>query len=213
MSIKKMLLLLSALAAFVAFAAPAAAQAESAWTSNGVLIGGPEEQTTVEGTGTLQTQAVGSPLVSTAEVHVHGFLWNGGVHGEGVIDEFVITPGTTNLPGCSFNGTNSTKGGNEGREEEWPITLTTENPETGTHGVDISNVTFANDYSEFCQKTYGLPARVPASGTVSGDYNNATGCIEFIQAGSLAVEGGGPAITLNGQVCLEDPEGGTITAD
>jgi hypothetical protein len=54
---------------------------------------------------------------------------------------------------------------------------------------------------------------VPFAGTLTGDYSNTTGCLEFIEAGDVAIEGGEAAIPLNGEVSLEDPEVGSITAD
>ncbi|HSK38779.1 MAG TPA: hypothetical protein VK943_03340 [Arenibaculum sp.] len=205
MTIKKMLLLLSAVAAFTAFAAPAA-KAESWWTTDpgGGVLPGPGNPTTFTGTGDLSTTR--GFTTGPAEVHVHGFLWNGPEHGEGVIVGLDITgPVPTTLPGCTAEATNNTEIG-----AEWSLTLETE----AESAIEIEDATFTNHYSQFCQETYKLPATVPATGDVTGTYNNETRCIEFVNDEGLAVEGtGGTAkIALNGEVCLHE-EGGSFTAN
>ncbi|HSK49695.1 MAG TPA: hypothetical protein VK889_04275, partial [Solirubrobacterales bacterium] len=184
MTIKKMLLLLSAVAAFAAFAAPAA-QAESWWTTDpgDVVLGDENSPTTFTGTGELSTTR--GFTTGPAEVHVHGFLWNCPEHGEGVIDVLEITAPEggipTTLPGCTATqATNNTEIG-----AEWSLTLETE----AESAIEISGITFTNHYSKFCQETSPLPATVPATVDVKGTYNIDTGCIEFLNAEGRAFEG------------------------
>jgi hypothetical protein len=208
MTIKKMLLLVSAVAALVAFAAPAAAQAADWHTDpGGKKLGSEEEKQTFDGTGELSSTVTGV-VTGPAVVHVHGNLWNG-AHGEGEVTEFKITVPEggipTNLPGCSATAaTNSTEG--EGGAI-WPITMTKK------EAIHIEEVTFTNHYNHQCQ-TFGLPATAPAHGTATGSYTNATGCMDFVNAGSLTTEDGLDDVALNGEVCLTDPgvAGGKYTA-
>ncbi|HSK49694.1 MAG TPA: hypothetical protein VK889_04270 [Solirubrobacterales bacterium] len=185
-------------------------EGESWWTTDpgGEVLPGPENPTTFTGSGELSSTR--GFTTGPAEVHLHGFLWNGPEHGEGVIDVFEITVPEggipTTLPGCTVTGaTNTTEIG-----AEWSLTLETE----AESAIEISGITFTNHYSKFCQETYKLPATVPVSGEATGTYNNETGCIEFENDEGLAVEGteGTLVFATNGTVCIHE-EGGSFTAN
>lgn len=203
MTIKRMLLLLSALAAFVAFAAPAAQAAPKWYTTTGPsisedhLIGGEEEAETVDGTGSLSFTVPLTGLVSgPCVVHVdEGFVWNTATDGEGIITSFSITtPCKTNVEGCEITAaTNNTETGSE-----WPVTT------TGTDGVTISNVTFTNHYGAGCPVE-----KATALGSATGTAN-AKGCVEFTNAGDLKVSGVVPG-NLNGELCLTGTSGRSVT--
>jgi hypothetical protein len=221
MTIKKMLLLVSAMAAIAAFTAPAAAQAAYWYTDHlpsgpETLLGNEEEALTVDGTGELSSTVTGV-ITGPAVVHFHGDIWNDFTTqmGEGAITDFVITAPVggipTNLPGCSATATNSTTDAEGNPLEEWPITLSTPVEPGQPAGVAISNVTFTNHYNHQCQ-TFGLPATAPAAGTVTGSIASGSDCIRFVNAGDLETENGLDTVAINGEVCVTDPGGGKITA-
>jgi len=206
MSIKKMMMLAMSLAALVAFVAPAAASAHLEWYESAT-----PEDVTLEGTaelhvvGELSTSLpsglvnepcpvtfLGTASNTGPEGAAHGVLTEGNVNGGGEC-ETNLTPLGCNIESVSLNfGANG-----------W--TLTTATPDH----VIIDNATFANHYSAGCE-AFGIPRFVPASGSVEGTLTNHAGpngedCISFEEAGGLAVEGGGPAVTLDGEVCITLP--------
>jgi hypothetical protein len=205
MSIKKMMMLAMSLAALVAFAAPAAASAHLQWYESGepdVLLGGEAELHVV---GELSTSVPEKGLVNelcpvtftgTAsntgpEGAAHGLLTSGNVNHEEECKTNLSFAGC-NISKATLNFTNG-----------W--TLTTATPDH----VIIDNATFTNFYSEAC-KAFGVPPIVPASGSVEGTLTNGAGpngedCISFEESTGLAIEGGGPAVTLDGEVCITLP--------
>jgi len=190
MTIKRMLLLLSAMAAFVAFAAPAA-QANPEWYNEGVTIAGSE---TVEASGPITSEALGGAFKTPAEVDFHMFLSNPEGHAHGVIDEATITVAEggnpTNLPGCSLVAGTTTAS----PENPWTVTTATTDPE-----VTIDNVTFQNHYSSGCA-AFGVPSTTAAAGQVTGTVEGE--CIVLNKSGDLKNEANAQPVTLTGEVCL-----------
>lgn len=195
MTIKRMLLLLSAMAAFVAFAAPAAQASGQFWTGTGGPLGDETEAHTFEGSGFLSS-STGGLVTGPCEVHAHGFLWNGAEMGEGYIDSFEITathekPCKTNFT-VSLNCVLATASSSASEANPWPVTLTTNGK------VDISNVTFTNRYTG-CE-ALGIPDNFPisAGGTATGTAENEE--ITFVNAGHLKKHLDGGAVTIDGSV-------------
>jgi len=206
MTSKKMFLLASGLAALVAFAAPAAASAHLQWYTDpgDVLLEGEEELHVV---GNLSTSVPGTGLeIKSCPVTFRGTASNSGPGGaaHGVLTSGSFSgPCETNLSafGCNAESVSFNFGANG-----W--TLTTETPDH----VKIDNLTFTNHYTAPCQ-AFGIPPAVSTAGSVEGTLTeepNANGedCIFFEEAGGIAVEteeGPGPAVTLDGEVCITQP--------
>jgi len=196
------------LAALVAFAAPAAASAHLQWYESGepdVLLEGEAElhvsgelSTSVPSTGLVNELCpvtfTGTASNTGTEGAAHGLLTGGNVNEGGECQ--------TNLSGLGCNISKASLSFGTG----W--TLTTATPDH----VTIDNATFTNFYNKKCQEL-GIPAVVPAKGSVEGTLTNNVGpegedCISFEEAGGLNVEtlsGPGPAVTLDGQVCISAP--------
>jgi len=205
MTIKKMTLLVSALAALVAFAAPAAASAHLQWYTDpgNTLLSGSHE---LHLAGELSTSIPETGFVEeSCPVTFKGTASNSGTEeaAAGVINEGSVNGGgecATNLSGlgCNVNQVGLNFGANG-----W--TLTTATPDH----VAIDSITFTQHYSARCQEL-GIPAEVPTAGSVEGTLTNNVGpngedCVSFEEAGGLAVEGGGPAVTLDGELCIALP--------
>ena len=167
--IKKTMLLAASACALVAFAVPAMAQASPHWEA---------EQAITDGTGALTS--VSAAGLSTGPANVT-FSGESTTATEGVIHDFVIDVPVggipTNVPSCfAVAATNSTTGGGEGREEEWPVTLGTSG--TATH-MTVHNVTFTNHYAGAGCAPAGVPSTVSVTGSatlvvVGGAGNTAT---------------------------------------
>lgn len=206
MTIKKMMLLASALAALVAFAAPAAASAHLQWYTDpgDTLLSGTADLHIV---GNLSTSVPETGLENkSCPVTFTGTASNSGPGGaaHGVIESGSVSgPCETNLSafGCNVESVTLNFGANG-----W--TVTTETPDH----VIIDNVTFTNHYSEACG-AFEIPPAVPAAGSVEGTLTpepnaNNEDCVVFEEAGGMAVEtlsGPGPAVTLDGEVCITQP--------
>jgi hypothetical protein len=208
------LLLVGATSALVAFGPAVTAEAAPLWylDPGEVQLGEEEEAGTVAGTGSL-SWTVSGVVTGPAVSHVHGYSWNIPWTNSsfGFWSHVTITGNIpTNLPGCAATVTTSATEGGEGREEEWSVSLTDPGEEGGSAGVEIGNATFTFDYNHQCQ-TFGLPAELEVSGTMTGVYTNASGCIDFANAGDLKSESAGTAVAVNGEICLSDGEGGTYT--
>jgi len=208
MSIKKMMMLAMSLAALVAFAAPAAASAHLEWYESAT-----PEDVTLEGeaelhiVGALETSVPSTGLVNVScPVTFSGTASNSGPEGaaHGAITEGSVNEGGECATNLSFAGCNITKVSLNFGEKGW--TLTSATPDH----VIIDDATFVNHYNSVCQNVFGLPSTVPATGTVEGTLTNNAGpngedCVSFEEAGGLAVEGGGPAVILDGEVCITLP--------
>lgn len=191
MTIKRILLLLSAMATFVVFAAPVAQASNQFWTSGGEKIGGEEEAVEVEGTGFLSS-STGGLTTGPCTVHTRGPIWNGPTMGEGLITAFTITathekPCPTNIPPCVL----ATASSNASPTNALPATLTTNGL---TH---IAELKVTKRYTN-CGAV-GIPDNFPInlSGTVTGVFGEER--INFVNAGDLEKEGGG-AWTINGSI-------------
>jgi hypothetical protein len=175
------------------------AEGELWYTDPGeVMLSGPEEATEFTGEGELSTNT----LFTTGpyKIDFRGFLWNGSEHGEGVIDEASITGAIpTSLPGCTATATMNTEGG-----AEWDVTLAPE------QAIEISGITFVQHFAEGCNK-YGLPPTYSVAGALTGTYNDETGCIEYISAGDLHIEGPSISLAQSGEICIHEPEEGKFT--
>jgi hypothetical protein len=120
----------------------------------------------------------------------------------GVINEGNINGGgecATNLSGFGCNVSDVGLSFGEG----W--TLTTATPDH----VAIDGITFTQHNNARCQEL-GIPAEVPTAGSVEGTLTSNVGpngedCVSFEEAGGLAIEGGGPAVTLDGELCIALP--------
>ena len=203
MSIKKMVLLASALAALVAFAAPAAASAHLEWYVSAepedVTLTSPAEAHFV---GELQTSVPASGLVNEfCPVTFAGAASNNANGAHAFITEgSVETPCPTNLSafGCEVEEVTFNFG-----ENGWTLTTTT--PDI----VEIHEVTFTNVYTPPCAN-FGVPHEVSAKGTVTGTLTNEVGpkgedCVDFNEEGGLKLEANGANVRLEGQVCLTLP--------
>jgi hypothetical protein len=205
MTIKKMMLFASALAALVAFAAPAAASAHLQWYTDpgNVLLEGEEELHVV---GELSTSVPASGLVNElCPVTFTGTASNTGPEGaaHGVLNGGNVNEGEECATNVSFAGCNVEEATLNFGTSGW--TLTTSTPDH----VTIDNATFTNFYTAGCA-AFKIPHVVPASGSVEGTLTNNAGpngedCISFEESTGLAVEGGGPAVTLDGEVCITLP--------
>jgi len=202
----KKMILTSALAALVAFAAPAAASAHLGWYESAS-----PEDVTLEGNAELHL--VGELATSTPtgfveelcpvtfsgvasntgpEGAAHGVLTGGNINGGGGCE--------TNLSpfGCNVEEVSLNFGANG-----W--TLTTATPDH----VTIDNITLTNHWSAACQ-AFGFPPTVSTTGSIEGTLTNNAGpngedCVSFEEAEGLAVEGGGPAVTVDGELCISLP--------
>jgi len=170
--IRKTMLLATSACALAAFVFPAAAQASPDWEPEKAITDGKGQLHWVSGSGL----SVGPTNIT--------FSGESTAATEGLITHFVIDVPVggipTSAPSCFvIAATNSTTGGGEGREEEWPITLGTSG--AATH-MTVSNVTYTTHFAGAgC-----VPASIPAKLSVTG-------------AMTLVVLGGeGNAATANG---------------
>ncbi len=219
MTIKRMLLLLSAMAAFAAFVAPA--QANVFWTSDGnteqgTTLPNEEEPTVIQGRGPITSTSESGLVSGACNTSGSGMVWNGSETemGEGQVTDFnITTPCATNVPSCTLvNATASAE-----PENAWPVTLTT------TDTVDIYNVTFTNTYEGAGCALAGVPHQVSATGTVTGTLENINTRIDEQQPFYMAVRvnlnnhvddmevevGGkhvGVGVDLQGSFIIERPE-------
>jgi hypothetical protein len=185
MTLKKMLLLASAVMALVAFAAPAAASADQWYTDPGeVLIGGSGAKDDVTLTANL-TFTQGSISVGACVASITAELWNAGGVATGETIGIWIAPG----PGCvvKVGGT--------------PI-CNIENVEIGaghvnTSGaaIDIESVFFFDKFSEGC----AIGQEGGAEGTLTGTWEAGGHCIVFNEDGDLQNESG--EVTVDGTLC------------
>jgi hypothetical protein len=212
MTIKRMLLLLSAMAAFAAFAAPAA-QAEVWWTEggnteSGETLPGAANPTEITGTGQITSTSSSGLVSGPCETHSAGTAWNGSTMGEGAITSFTITtPCATNIPGCEV----STASTSATTVNPMGVTLTT------TDTVDITNVTFTNHYQGASCGVAGVPTFVSATGTVTGTLENSetedgrmSVCVNLNNhTDDLTVENPGSGehlpitVNLSGRLCID----------
>jgi hypothetical protein len=202
----KKMMLISMVAVLAAFAAPAAASAhlewyESASPEDATLEGNAElhlvgELATSTPTGFVETlcpvtfAGVGSN--SGPEGAAHGVLTGGNINGGGGCE--------TNLSpfGCNVEEVSLNFGANG-----W--TLTTSTPDH----VALDNITITKHYNAGCE-AFGLPRFIPTAGSLEGTLTNNAGpngedCVSFEEAEGLAVEGGGPAVTVDGELCISLP--------
>jgi hypothetical protein len=206
MNMLKKMMLTSALAVLVAFAAPAAASAHLQWYESGepdVLLEGEAELhlagelgTSIPSMGFIEELC---PVTFTAtasntgtEGAAHGALTGGNINEGGEC--------ATNLSsfGCNVEAVSLNFG-----TSAW--TLTTATPDH----VAIDNITITKHYSAGCQ-AFGFPSAVPTAGSLEGTLTNNAGpngedCISFEEAEGLAIEGGGPAVTVDGELCVTLP--------
>ena len=201
MSIKKMMLLASALSAIVAFAAPAAASAHLEWYTDpgNVTLTGTAQAHFV---GELQTSVPASGLVNEfCPVTFAGSASNNANGAHAFITEgSVETPCPTNLSafGCEVEEVTFNLG-----ENGWTLTTTT--PDI----VQIHEVTFTNVNTAPCA-AFGLPHEVSTAGTISGTLTAEAGpegedCVDFNEEGGLKLEANNVNVRLEGQLCLALP--------
>jgi hypothetical protein len=185
MTLKKMLLLASAVMALVAFAAPAAASADQWHTDPGnVLVGGAAEPDHVTLTGNLKATQGGISLGSCATT-LTAELWNESGVATGEAVSFTFATG----PGCVVKAGETT-------------ICNIENIEAGvghinTNGtaIDIENVFFLQHFSEGC----AIGEEGGAFGTLTGTWEVGGHCIVFSNSGDLQNERG--PVTMDGVLC------------
>lgn len=185
--LRKMLLVVSAMAALAAFAMPAAAQAEE-WHVNGKAQ--TETKQTKFGAGISETI-----FGFTVGIEIYFYMSTDNISStaNGAVVSAERFPQSTNLPGCAVElATNSTEA-----SETWPVMG------TGEHGISISNIEVTNYYSSGCAK-YGIPSETTHVGTLTATYNNETECLEMEKAGDLTTTGGGVPVLYSGQLCNEE---------
>lgn len=207
MSIKKMMLLASALAALVAFAAPAAASAHLEWYESGTPDVTLEGTATAHFVGNLQTSVPSGLVNESCPVTFVGKASNNANGAHAFIEEGnVSTPCPTNLSafGCEVAQVKFPALEEEGGGGSWTLTTTT--PDI----VQIHEVTFTNVYTEACA-AFGIEHEVSAEGTVTGTLTNEAGpnkedCVDFNETGGLKTETVPPEeVTIEGRVCLTLP--------
>ncbi len=205
MTIKKMLMFASAIAALVAFAVPAVASAAEWYVDPGGNVANKttlNADTNVTGTGRLSFTAGGLES-GPCNVDFAATITNMGGNAKAVINSFTITtPCPTNLSflGCEVeSASNNTEEG-----AEWGVS-------TEGDTATIEGVSFTNHYNSACQGL-GVPAEATAEGNAVGEIETGTGCIKFENAGELESAVIGPG-ELNGQVCIGNMGTDVITLD
>lgn len=210
MSIKKLVLLASALAAMVAFAVPAVSSATvPQWydhnTGSEPLEEGEERPLHIE--GSLSSKTIAGPTSGPCNVTFTGVAENVAGMAAGRVTNGNIN-GTAAcavpaIPGCTFEG-------HVNFAKPWPITGVSVTNQTG---IEIKEATFTNTYNAVCQAA-GLPATVNASGTATGILTansvNGESCATFNgHKDDMFVEvGGNPTATevdIGGNVCVTKP--------
>jgi len=206
MNMLKKMMLASVLAALVAFAAPAAASAHLQWYESGfpdLLL---EGETELHLVGALATSIPSTEFIEElCPVTFSAVASNSGSEGEarGVITAGKFNGGGECATNLSFAGCNLTEVGVNFGEIAW--TLTTVTPDQ----VAVHYLTFIRHYSAACQ-IFGIPSRLPTAGSLKGTLTSNAGpegedCISFEEAEGLAVEGGGPVVTVDGELCISLP--------
>jgi hypothetical protein len=202
MVFRRLLFVISMALAAVAFAAPAA-QAETWFSDPGeVELGGSEEEATpITLAGELSSTA-SSFTTGPAEVHGSGYLWNEEGEAVGTITSFSAT-GELLIQGVPPSCTVTTTPENL----PWKIRVT---PLFFIQQIDTKDVQFTTHYNHACQ-TLGFPSTATITGTLTGDWTDATGFVYYKGHGDLTVAGGLVPVTVSGEVGFEGPEGETFT--
>jgi hypothetical protein len=189
---KLMMLFVSAIA-MVMFAVPAAALAEGPfWHLESEKLEA-EKEVEVDLDGTLSFSfSWGLVNITCSERHFEGMIRNGEEVAEGEISSLTAAPCSTNLPaGCTVNSLSA-------QSQPWPMAI--------GESFDLENVYFHADLSTPCQQ-FGFPKSLAWTGTLKGEWNYITSCIQYISAGNLALTFGGAAMSTTGELCATSEEG------
>jgi hypothetical protein len=89
---------------------------------------------------------------------------------------------------------------------EGEISSLTAAPMAIGESFDLENVYFHADLSTPCQQ-FGFPKSLAWTGTLKGEWNYITSCIQYISAGNLALTFGGAAMSTTGELCATSEEG------
>jgi hypothetical protein len=185
MTLKKMLLLASAVMALVAFAAPAAASADQWHTDPGnVLIGGATEPDHATLTGNL-TFTQGPISFGACATTATADLWNEGGVATGETISVAITPG----PGCVVKVGGTTICNIE------EFTVGTGHINTSGTAIEIEKAFFIYELSGGCP----LAELAGASGTLTGTWEEGGHCLVFNNSGGLKNPNG--EFKVDGTLC------------
>jgi hypothetical protein len=184
MTLKKMLLLASAVMALVAFAAPAAASADQWSTDPGGLIGGATEADHVTLTGNL-TATQGPFSLGACATTATAELWNEG----GVATGETISVHIATGPGCLV------KAGVTPICNIEEVVAGAGHINTSGTAIDIEEAFFVDFLNEGC----AIGELAGAEGTLTGTWEEGGHCIVFNNSGDLANEEG--PVTVDGSLC------------
>lgn len=205
---RKLTLLIAAIAALGVMAVPAMAQAAPFWKVAGTKIGATPVAVSLSGSLTYTAPAAAGGIeLGPCSVTGSGTIHNSATVGEDEITSFTIhAPCPTSIPGCEIAGaaTNAEAG--------WPSVLGV--GPTDTIGSESNPVAFVDVFaeSEACASVGLAGEEVGAAGVVTGSFNNTTHSVVFSNAQGLFVPGIAESGKLNGSAALTTA-GGAITVE
>jgi len=196
MSIRKILLLASAVLALAALSTPGLAQADPRWRE---AIEGPPikegEHRELHLEGEIGIDFLGTATMPKCAITFGGLAVNENKMAEGLITNLASGACPTILPNCTFEPTIGA--------QNWPVTGTTKITGSQT-GLEIKEMTIVLDFSPGCA-AFGLPAQESIAGTATPT-SCVPECLNFEEhKDDLKLEKIGTSVNLTGFLTMTPP--------